>query len=337
MATATSSPPFDPNEISHSYAIFIGVGGMMTFLSTISVILRFVSRSLTRSYGWDDWAIVSALVFAYGFLFTTIIVATVGKAGHHLVQLSPIELERYLQIALANNVIYNCSITSSKVSILLFYRRVFAIPAFQLATKIVGALVFGYFVSAVCGLIFAYNPIQSQWKFWLPHTTIDNKTFWLAMGIINIFLDVVILCLPQTRVWKLQMTRYRKLLLSLLFLMGGLKILIYYTVTLTVPGIWTLAETNTSIICSCLPTFPNLFRHWFGDKKPSGSGSTTAVSSGQYFRSFRKNQSQGYTDLVGTSTSTTLRNDIELTRASHDLIPKAPPAIHVQRDFLADY
>jgi xanthine/uracil permease len=111
----------------------------------------------------------------------------------------------------------------AKVSVLFFYRRIFAVDnAFLLATRIIGALVVGYLVSAVCGLIFADNPVEAQWKVWLPHTSIEDKTFWTAMGIINVLLDFSILCMPQPLVWKLHLTTQRKILLSLLFFLGGL-------------------------------------------------------------------------------------------------------------------
>lgn len=93
---------------------------------------------------------------------------------------------------------------------------------FQLAIKVVGFLVFGFWASAVFGLIFAFNPVQAQWKFWLPSTSINNKALWLAEGTINIVLDVIILAMPQTSVWNLQQTKRRKILLSMLFLLGGL-------------------------------------------------------------------------------------------------------------------
>ncbi len=128
-----------------------------------------------------------------------------------------------MKIALANNVLYNASVTLSKAAVLLLYRRIFTVDrSLLLWTRAVGGLLIGYFLSAECGLIFAYSPVEAQWKIWLPHTSINNKMFWLAMGIINIVLDVVILCLPQARVWKLHLSTNRKILVSLVFMLGGL-------------------------------------------------------------------------------------------------------------------
>ena len=80
----------------------------------------------------------------------------------------------------------------------------------------------GYLLCAEFGLIFAYKPVEDQWKIWLPHTSINDNIFWLVMAIVNLLLDVIILCLPQARVWKLHMSTSRRFLISALFLLGGL-------------------------------------------------------------------------------------------------------------------
>ncbi|KAF7442273.1 hypothetical protein A1F97_04541 [Pyrenophora tritici-repentis] len=226
MAPQSQAPPtpsLHPDEISHSYVVFIGITSAMTALATACVIARFASRLKTISLWWDDWAILASLVFAYGFLTTTVLVATVGGAGYHISEYSLAQLEKYLKIALANNVIYNASITLSKASVLLFYRRMFSVDRrLAISVNITAFILVGYFFAAAGGLIFSNNPIVGQWNLAVPSTSINNRAFWLAMAIVNISLDVIILALPQARVWTLQLSRTRKILISLVFLLGGL-------------------------------------------------------------------------------------------------------------------
>lgn len=90
---------------------------------------------------------------------------------------------------------------------MLFYCRIFTIDrSLRLWTRVVGGLLLGYFLAAEFGLIFRYSPVQAQWEVWLPSTSINDKAFWLSMGIANILLDLIILCLPQARVWKLHLS-----------------------------------------------------------------------------------------------------------------------------------
>ncbi|GKZ63770.1 hypothetical protein AnigIFM50267_000053 [Aspergillus niger] len=284
----------------HLNVTFVSVTGVMTLLSTCLVALRFISRSLTLSIKLDDWFCLLALIFSYGLLCTTALVTTVGHAGIHIIQYKdPLVLERYFQITLADMVIYNVSVGLTKISILLFYRRIFSInKSFLFCNWVVTGLSAGACIAAVSGLIFSSDPVDAQWKFWEPSTTIHNKSFWIAMGAVNILLDVTILILPQPVVWRLKQTRRCRIMLSLVFSLGGFVCvtsivrLVYMatidvtdlTYTFTVPGIWTTVETNMSIICACLPMIPSLFKHIRESR--STKGASTGWSGITRFRPF---------------------------------------------------
>ncbi|KAL4917132.1 hypothetical protein BDW62DRAFT_218351 [Aspergillus aurantiobrunneus] len=273
QAQATPAPL--PDEISHNYVIFITVASIMTFLATMIVVLRITTRVLTISAKWDDWACAGALIFAYGFLTTTVLVATVGRAGYQITQYDLATLGKWSQICLANNVLYNNSVTLSKISILLLYRRIFTVSkTLHTASWVVGSVVVGSYFAAVFGLIFTTNPVHAQWQPWIPHTSIHSKAFWIAMGAINVALDIAILCLPQPVVWGLKQTRKRKVLVSLVFAMGGFVCIasivrLYYmatidvanvTLTMSVPGMWTMIEMNMTILCACFPIVPSMLK-----------------------------------------------------------------------------
>lgn len=97
MATAAQASPLHPNRISDGYVVFLGLAGMMTFLSTICVALRFISLRLTLFLYSDDFAALGALLFAYGCPITTALVATLGGAGYHITTYSLLQLKTYLQ------------------------------------------------------------------------------------------------------------------------------------------------------------------------------------------------------------------------------------------------
>ncbi|KAL4815061.1 hypothetical protein BDW67DRAFT_176582 [Aspergillus spinulosporus] len=280
-----------PDGVSPRNRVAMGITAMVTFLATIFVGLRLASRILTVKIKSDDWVCLASLIFAYATLTTTVLIGTVGRSGWDITQYDRLTLERRSKIVLANNCLYNTTVSLAKISILLFYRRIFTTSkTFLAATWVMGGLVLGYWLSCIFGLIFAYNPVQAQWKSWLPHTSINNQAFWMAMGIINIVYDITILCMPQPLVWSLQMTRRRKILLSGVFALGGFVcvtsiVRVYYlswtqidniTYTLYLAGIWTAVETNLSVICACLPTLPNLIKHFRGRSKrglySAGSG-----------------------------------------------------------------
>ncbi|KAK1140232.1 hypothetical protein N8T08_010529 [Aspergillus melleus] len=272
-----SSKDLMPDKIHNDEAVFVGVTTVFTFLSTVAVFLRFTSRLLTLSVKWDDWTCFGALILAYGSFICIIIAATVAHGGYDIWFYSMATLEKYMKLVLGFNMMYVGSVTLSKVSILLFYQRIFQIrKPFRIASWIVGFLVFGFFASNEFGLIFSFSPVEAQWKVWLPNTTIQIKQFWLATGIINVLLDVIILCLPQPLVWKLKMGWKQRILLSGVFCLGGVvcigsifRLIYLQKVDLTNPtatqvtaGNWQVVEMNLSIICACLATYPSLYRHF---------------------------------------------------------------------------
>ena len=87
---------------------------------------------------------------------------------------------------------------------------------------IVGALVLAWAIALILVSIFACNPIRGFWDVTIPSTCIDTRKFFLGNSIPNIIMDVTILGLPMPQVWNLQMSLKQKLLVSVLFLLGGL-------------------------------------------------------------------------------------------------------------------
>lgn len=216
---------------------------IMIFLASFFVFLRFMQRRRTTSMKGDDWACLVSLIVAYGFTAATVLLVAIGKVGNHTsqfqndmpkivlfcqVSLPPTarNLTHHLtpnQLFMATDILAAASQSLAKVSVLLFYRRIFAVnKAFNLATWVIGLIVFGWFVSTTCGLIFASNPVEGEWNKWIPHTHINYKAFWVSYGSINLALDIAILCLPQPLIWKLKLSRRRKEQLSVVFLLGAL-------------------------------------------------------------------------------------------------------------------
>lgn len=83
-------------------------------------------------------------------------------------------------------------------------------------------LIVAQFFASVFGLIFSYNPVRAQWDRSIPHTMINTKPFYIVTAVANVLLDSAILGFAQIKVWGLHLDRKRKLLLSLVFLIGTL-------------------------------------------------------------------------------------------------------------------
>ncbi|CZT23718.1 uncharacterized protein RCC_09432 [Ramularia collo-cygni] len=196
------------HPISRDFVIVIAVTAVFTFLSGLTIILRFLSRRISSKLGLDDWFVLAAYVCALAFVATNVLAATIGMAGYPVEELDTPHLVAYQRQLLANNMVYNASITLSKVAIVLMYRRFFPTPTFKAFTWPVLGLLAAFYITIIFGEIFAYTPINGQWNPNIPSTHINIFAFGLSMAAITIFLDVTILTMPQFVVWRLQMSRH---------------------------------------------------------------------------------------------------------------------------------
>lgn len=118
--------------------------------------------------------------------------------------------------------IYGTAITTIKLSVLLFYRRVFSTPQFRQRINVIGLLVIAWlfgnnFVSA-----FQCSPVHKAWELDVPGKCLNPLTMVQVEQVFNGALDIAILALPVLAVSKLQMSRGRKVGVLAIFLLGGL-------------------------------------------------------------------------------------------------------------------
>ncbi|KAL4886048.1 hypothetical protein BJY04DRAFT_213587 [Aspergillus karnatakaensis] len=126
--------------------------------------------------------------------------------------------------------------------------------------------------------IFGCDPINKAWDFLITEGTcvVQTDVQNLSASVINCASDLVILVLPQTKIWRLQMSRRKKLAVSMAFLVGVMactaaivklaySVLIYKTTNNAsyfafLMALSSLAEISCGIIAGCLPCTPRFVR-----------------------------------------------------------------------------
>lgn len=109
-----------------------------------------------------------------------------------------------------------------KLSICLFYRRIFETRSFRIASLVLMGLTTAWFLAVFIANIVHCLPVGSAWDLEHPGTCINFDIFFLAAGIIETLLDTAVLILPVRAVFTIQVPLRTKLLLSGVFLLGGL-------------------------------------------------------------------------------------------------------------------
>lgn len=112
--------------------------------------------------------------------------------------------------------------TTTKFSILLYYRRIFTTQLFKRAVLVVGLVTAATFLTGELGITLQCTPVQFLWDPLLQGHCINFDVFFLVIGLVDLLLNVTILCLPLRMIPGLKLPLKHKINLSLIFLLGGL-------------------------------------------------------------------------------------------------------------------
>ncbi|MCJ1404062.1 hypothetical protein MMC11_007287 [Xylographa trunciseda] len=257
---------------NNSYRTAIAVGFAIP-IACIAVFLRLLARRVQKlSLGADDYVILVGAVFTIGNAVVFIFSNKYGN-GRHINTLSPDELINYWKTNYAGYQIYGVALTLIKISILLFYRRIFATKQFRRWTNIVGFFVIAWFLVNNFLAAFQCNPISKAWLIELPGHCVDPLSWIIGIHSANIALDLVILALPVSAVLRLQMSTANKISVAGIFLLGGLSIVIAIIrlIVLTTANLdditwytsvcsWTAVEPAIEVLSVCLPAMAPLLQ-----------------------------------------------------------------------------
>ncbi|MCJ1305691.1 hypothetical protein MMC08_008507 [Hypocenomyce scalaris] len=301
--------------------LLVIVSIVFTITSILLVIMRASSRLIIgRHLGKDDYTIMVSLVFSiamgvlncvavdhgYGKLSTTLAVHDLRLAlkvsSHQREECIRFHWDSLMgassQMFWLVQIIYKCTITLTKTSIMLLYLRIFPQKGFRKAVFCVMAYVLLYAAASIIATIFQCNPIKRTFNHALPGSCINLTAFWYANAVASILGDFLILALPMPLIRSLHLPRRQKYGLIIVFALGGFVCVtsILRMTTLDpasksadqtygtlISTTWTTVEADTGIICACLPMlktplalmFPHIFLSPSSGDNSGHSGSHT--------------------------------------------------------------
>ena len=125
-----------------------------------------------------------------------------------------------IQLIYVTEVLYNVIIGCIKLSILLFYSRLFPTERFRKVSLLVAALIVAWFLACTIVSIFECVPIDTFWEPKSERRCVNLKQYILSNAVINIVTDLLLLILPLPMIWSLHLATERKVLVSGVFLLG---------------------------------------------------------------------------------------------------------------------
>ncbi|ORX93766.1 hypothetical protein BCR34DRAFT_608475 [Clohesyomyces aquaticus] len=262
--TAFGGPKRDHTHLV-SYTGLIAGG-----VAVLAVILRTFARlpCCGGTWGLDDWAILVAMMPVLPLTGLSLVLAHDGL-GKDMWTVPFDKITHILFIYYFDECFYLSSIALTKISILLFYLRIFPERRFLTALQCL--------------------PVHLAWERWDGEHTGKcinlNAEGWTSAAF-NIIFDLVVICLPMREMSKLAMSRRKKAGIMLMFLGGGfvtvvsmlrLKWMIQFANTENVTwdytpvGYWSTLEVHVGIVIACLPALRSLQHRLFPSTKRTTS------------------------------------------------------------------
>ncbi|KAJ6279424.1 hypothetical protein J3E71DRAFT_222558 [Bipolaris maydis] len=291
-----------------------------TLVSSLVVFLRLFTRLvISKMAGWEDAFIVLAKVFSVGLTVLTT-EQVMNGLGNHSLGLSNSELDILLKSFWASVWVYNLTLTTIKVSIVVQYFRIFPVRCFRIACLIVLGLVVAYGAWAVSSSVLICTPIAFSWDKSIPGGRCMNQlTVWITNAALNITLDVVIFLMPLLVIRGLSISKSQKRGLGTMFILGASVTLVSIVRLYSLDAIanskdvsfdntdhaaLSAVEVNVGIVCACLPGMRPLF----------------ALVLPQYF-----SESPRYLKYR------TFKIDVAAERNKYPLYTTGPPTAHITR------
>ncbi|KAJ5095079.1 hypothetical protein N7532_007370 [Penicillium argentinense] len=245
-------------------------------VTVVMVILRFVVRTRGQKPRpeLDDWLIAAAVIPLMALLAASILAGHWGM-GKHIWATTLQKVVEMKRILFAWIFVYIFELFVIKVSILMFYRRIFGMNS-MIWTCL--ALSTAWVTGSMIALLACPDPIPYFWN-----QTVDPLggrfrynfyNYYIGNAAGNVVSDVFILLVPFPIVWRLKMRVTQKLMVSGVLLLGVFVcaasiIRLHYVHYLNSPDltwvmsdvyVWSAVEPCLGIICGSLPAMQPLVR-----------------------------------------------------------------------------
>jgi hypothetical protein len=118
---------------------------------------------------------------------------------------------------------YALAIAFTKLSIMVLYLRIFPDNTLRKIIYATSAFTIAFCIASVFATIFQCSPIRAAWDFDIKGSKCyDYTNFLYASAGINVATDVLICTMPLRHFWRLKLPKKQKLILCVLFVVGGL-------------------------------------------------------------------------------------------------------------------
>ncbi|KAH6716306.1 hypothetical protein BKA61DRAFT_734057 [Leptodontidium sp. MPI-SDFR-AT-0119] len=283
----------DPENTRHRLVI---TSSVFQLLSTTILLLRLYTRHFIVGFvGVEDYIIILAVLLSWGMFGTAILSLRYG-IGTHLWDVPFTTFNpNFFMIMTVHGMFYGLATMLTKLSMLLFLRRLAPNPRIQKVIFVTMATVVVYCLLGSFEFLWRCQPIAKAWDISIIYgSCIDLMPTVIANGCANSATDLAILILPCFILADVRLPLRQKFGVGLLLAMGGfvfaisvvrlklcadLNILADITWSAADASIFWAVELHVSIICACLTHAKPFFRYFVKRVGSSHSAGITYATS----------------------------------------------------------
>lgn len=244
---------------------------------------RIISRRyLVRFWGWDDTLVIIAWLGLVG-LVVLFGLATAYGQGHHISTVSPEMLVKSLHVTYGTLICSQWALTFTKLTILVFYIRIFVSRREQWLAGITIALVIVYSIPLFVGSVMQCNTTTGGFIFDKRYPCLKYNTFLLVATTVHVVTDIWLILMVMPVTISLKIPVRQKIALLAVFSLGVFviaasiaKLLVVtllvqeikegtadYTWDIYSYDIWTVLEVAVGIIVANAPTMRPILARLF--------------------------------------------------------------------------
>ncbi|TKA77221.1 hypothetical protein B0A55_02576 [Friedmanniomyces simplex] len=312
---------------------------------------RFAARSTYfegAGYGWDDWVILGVELLVTAIAVIAYIMIRAGL-GRDMWMLEPENITSVLRYFWIEEMLYSWAVQFTKVSIVLFYLRIFSTSVSTrfrpICFKVIG-LCIATATAFVLATAFQCSPVSYSWTLWdgqhEGHCFNTLAQIYAGSGI-NTALDLLVFVLPIPKLLQVQISTRKKAGVVMTFAVGifvttcsiiRLAYVIRWrkttnpTWTYAPIALWSLIECDVGVICACMPALAgpikrfwimavgqhlsNLYESRSKEKATKSTGSHARPSSNSWRSVSRPGDSKHGTNSIMRNVDLEVSDEVEL-------------------------
>ncbi|KAJ5141768.1 hypothetical protein N7476_004369 [Penicillium atrosanguineum] len=280
---------------------FLVVNCVFLPLAVVALGVRVWTRAfVVRSFRWDDYLMAMALILSCALTGVTLDMLNWGLGKHMWDVPATSVTPWFLKLNVISAILYCAATGFTKVSVLVFYLRIFPSRNFHICVWAIVFIASGYAIASILANILSCSPIAKAWDLTITSGHCMNRpVFYFANAGLGIFTDFATVVVPIPWLRPLQMPLRQKIAVGGILAMGCfvgivscIRLASLYellespdlTWATTNALMWCTIELNLGIFGGCITAIRPFIRQYF----PRLLG----LSSGGYGSSSRKHAHQ---------------------------------------------